>query len=128
MVGFRAWGFRPPILDGRRHAARARTHFPGMRDGSPTGARRRCFDHLAAEISVAVGSLVPRYRLWLHLHALGVDPEGLSAKQAAAFCGAPLPGFLAECGLRLAPRRQLRLQRSLRRYDPSVPAPHEHFA
>ena len=34
-----------------------------------------------------------------------------------------LPGFLSEYGLRLAPRRQLRLQRSLRRYDPSVPAP-----
>jgi hypothetical protein len=99
-----------------------------MREGSPASARRRCFDHLAAEISVAVGSVVPRYRLWLHLHDLGLDPEGLSAQQAAAFCGDPLPEFLAGCGLRLAPRQQLRLQRSLRRYDPTLLAPYEHFA
>jgi hypothetical protein len=99
-----------------------------MRGDSPSSPYRRCFDHLAAEISVAVGSAVPRYRLWLRLHDLGLDPEGLSAQQAAFFCGDPLPDFLAECGLRLAPRHQLRLQRSLRRYDPSVPAPHEHFA
>ena len=99
-----------------------------MREDSRWADSRRCFDHLAAEISVAVGSAVPRYRLWLRLHDLGLDPEDLSAQQAASFCGDPLPGFLSECGLRLAPRRQLRLQRSLRRYDPSVPAPHEHFA
>ena len=99
-----------------------------MRDDPRSEATRRCFDHLAAEISVAVGSVVPRYRLWLRLHDLGLDPEGLSSQQAASFCGDPLPDFLAECGLQLAPRRQLRLQRSLRRYDPSVPAPHEHFA
>lgn len=77
---------------------------------------------------MAVGSVVPRYRLWLRLHGLGFDPEDLSAPQAAAFCGAPLSDFLAECGIRLEPRRQHRLQRSLRRYDPAFPAPHEHFA
>lgn len=89
---------------------------------------RRRFDHLVIEISVAVGRRVPRYALWLRLHELGWDPEELSREAALAFCGAPLSGFLGERGLALAPRPRRRLERSVARFDPSVPTPCETFA
>jgi len=90
-------------------------------------ARRR-FDHLVLEISLAVGSRIPRYDLWLHLHDLGWNPEQLPRGAAVAFCGAPLTRFLADCGLRLTPRGQRRIQRAVRRYDPSIPTPYERMA
>ena len=90
-------------------------------------ARRR-FDHLALEISVAVGQRIPRYPLWLRLHEFGWNPERLSRQCAIAFCGAPLTRFLADHGLAVRPRARRRLERNLRRYDPDIPTPYERMA
>lgn len=89
--------------------------------------RRRRFDHLVLELSLAVGEPVPRFPLWLELHAFGADPEDLSREAALAFCGAPLGQFLEAHRLRLTPRRRRRLERALRRFDPRVVTPCEHL-
>jgi len=90
--------------------------------------RRRGFDHLVEEISVAVGQRVPRYPLWLRLRAHGFDPEQLDRASAVAFCGAPLEGFLFEYGVCLPERELLRVRRSVRRFDPDYPTPYERMA
>lgn len=90
--------------------------------------RRRLFDHLVLEISLALGRPMPRYALWLHLHGAGLDPEEIRCDQAAAYCGDPLAAFLAERGLALGWRRRRRLMRAVRRFDSTLPTPEEHFA
>lgn len=87
-------------------------------------ARRR-FEHLHAELSVAVGELVPRYPLWLYLHAQGWDPEDLSREAAIRFAREHMEAFLAGYGWRLAPRASHRLLRTVERFDPSHPSPDE---
>lgn len=89
---------------------------------------RRRFDHLAIEVSLAVGCRIPRYELWLSMHDHGCNPEGLSRENALSFCGAPLVAFLADRGWLLSERRLRRIQRAVRRYDPSVPSPYERLA
>jgi hypothetical protein len=89
---------------------------------------RRRFDHLFAETCVAADRRLPRLALWLALHDDGADPEGLTREQALAFCRGSLPRFLARHGVALAPRAQRRLERELRRYDPTRPSPYERFA
>ena len=89
---------------------------------------RRCFDHLFCEISLTVGTPVPRYRLWLHLHESGLDPESLTAESAAAFCGDPLADFLAGIGIHIRRRELRRLRRTIARFDPQLPLPDETFA
>lgn len=89
---------------------------------------RRVFDHLHAELSVAVGRVVPRYALWLRLREAGLDPERLTRQQALAFCRQKLSGFLAEQGLSLTPRRARRLERELGRVDAGHPTPYERAA
>jgi hypothetical protein len=69
-------------------------------------------------ISVALRVPIPRYALWLHLHELGCNPEGLTREMALAFCDGPLSGFLAERGLRLTRRALRRLCKEVERYDP----------
>ena len=86
---------------------------------------RRRFDHLLAEISVAAGSRIPRYALWMRIHESGCDPEDLTPRASLAFCDGPLARFLAEHGLQLSPRAQRRLRRAVRSYDPTVPSPEE---
>jgi hypothetical protein len=82
----------------------------------PSPARRR-FDHLAAELSLALGVRVPRHALWLasarHLE---------SAARAADFCGAPLDEFLCEAALPAlrGPSRE-RLRRAIARFDGGRP-------
>jgi hypothetical protein len=86
----------------------------------PRSARRR-FEHLATELSVAIGVAVPRHALWL-----AVAPHLESGERAAEFCGAPLDGFLA--GEQLAPpppRERARLLRSVARFDPARRTPEE---
>ncbi len=86
----------------------------------PRTARRR-FDHLATELSVAIGVAVPRHALWL-----AAAPHLESGERTAEFCGAPLDGFLAR--ERLAPpspRERARLSRSVARFDPSRRTPEE---
>jgi hypothetical protein len=88
---------------------------------------RRRFEHLLAELSVAVGARVPRYALWLQIHEQGMDPEALSRSAALAFCRGPLPDFLAERGYALAERERRRLLRSVARFDAERPTPEERF-
>ena len=89
---------------------------------------RRRFDHLFAELSVAVGQRLPRYDLWLALHESGVDPETLTRRELLGLCEGVLPAFLAARGIALSPRRGRALRRELHRYDPARPTPYERFA
>jgi hypothetical protein len=86
---------------------------------------RRRFNHLVIEISVAARARIPRYPLWLRLHQLGWDPEGLSQEAALAFCGEPLDAFPADHGLRSSRRARRQLRRAVEHYDPSLPTPYE---
>jgi hypothetical protein len=90
-------------------------------------ARTR-FDHLAAEVSVAVGVASPRYPLGLRLHELGADPESLSRDDAVDFCAGPLVHFLIDQGYWLSPRERRRLVRTVSRFDPDLPTPAERFS
>lgn len=89
---------------------------------------RRGFDHLHAELSVGVGSVVPRYAMWLRLRELGFDPEALESAHALAFCRRHARAFLAELGLPIAPRAVRRVERALVRFDPRSPTPSEQIA
>ena len=89
---------------------------------------RRAFDHLHAELSIGVGSVVPRYAMWLRLRELGLDPEALDREQALAFCRRHAGAFLAELGLPLAPRAARRIEKALVRFDPRCPTPSEVIA
>jgi hypothetical protein len=90
--------------------------------------QRRGFDLLFTELSVAVGSLVPRYPLWLRLHALGYDPERLDRASVLAFCGEQLESFLFEYGVYLPKRELERVRRRISSFDPAVPTAYERMA
>ena len=96
--------------------------------------RRRRFEHLFVELSVALGELVPRYALWLRIGEFGDpdelgehggSPETLSRAAAVAFCRQELQGFLGEHGLELAPRKLRRLIRAVSRFDSQHATPEE---
>jgi hypothetical protein len=89
---------------------------------------RRRFDHLYEELSVALGQLVPRYALWLHMAEVGLDPERLSRVDATRFCRDHLAGLLASQRLILPERQARRLGRRMARFDPCHPTPYEHMA
>lgn len=89
---------------------------------------RSGFDHLVAEVSVAVGAAIPRYRLWLRLHDFGVDPEALGHAEALGFCAGPLVPFLIDEGYWLSPRARRRLLRAVARFDPTRPSPADRLA
>jgi len=86
---------------------------------------RRRFDHLVEELSLALGALAPRYRLWLRLRELEADPDALTATAAIQFCQSHLAGFLREEGLELSRFALMRVRRRVARYDPAVPTPYE---
>jgi hypothetical protein len=89
----------------------------------PPHARRR-FDHLAAELSLALGMRVPRHPLWI-----AAARELASGAAAAAFCGAPLDAFLACERLGpIDPAARTRLARAVARFDPTRRTPEEVFA
>ncbi len=90
--------------------------------------RRRRFDHLHVELSLAVDRRILRFALWTALQERGADPESLSREEVLDFCDGPLDAFLADCGLHLDERRARRLRRRLARFDPAYPAPEEVFA
>ncbi len=90
-------------------------------------ARSR-FDHMTAEVSVAVGALIPRYPLWLRLHDAGTNPEALTREAAVAFCEGPLRHFLVDHGYRLSTRARRRLLKAVARFDPERPTPADRFA
>ena len=89
---------------------------------------RRLFEHLLAEISVAIGVRISRYGLWLCLREEGFDPEALTRSAVLAFCEGPLEGFLAERGHPLGERGRRRLLRSVARFDPTRPTPEERLS
>ena len=90
--------------------------------------KRRLFDHLVQEVSLALDRHIPRYPLWLTLKELGMDPDGLTREAAIAFCNEHLQAFLAHMGYRLSPRQIRRLARTLARFDPTRPTPEERMA
>ena len=77
---------------------------------------------------MAAGRRLPRLALWLAVHDDGPDPELLTREEAAGLCRGALARFLAEHGVALSPRALARLEREMRRYDPSRPTPYERFA
>lgn len=89
---------------------------------------RRRFDHLVEQISLGVHQHIPRYPLWLHLHELGWDPEGLTLQAVQSFCEGPLVEFLASRGLVLRPQELRRIRRAVSRFDPAIPTPYERMA
>jgi hypothetical protein len=89
-----------------------------------TSLARRRFDHLASELSVALGVRVPRHALWIasagHLEA---------AAGACDFCRAPLDAFLRDaCLPPLGERARGRLRRAVARFDPARRTPEEVLA
>ncbi len=89
---------------------------------------RSRFDHLAIEVSVAVGRAIPRYPLWLQLHENGADPEALSRDAAIDFCEGPLQHFLADLGFWLSLREKRQLLKGVTRFDPEQPSPADRLA
>ncbi len=86
---------------------------------------RRRFEHLVAELSVAIGQVVPRYALWLQLRELGWMPEHLTREAVIAFHDVHLARFLSDHRLVITPRAERKLRRSLRRFDSRHPTPYE---
>jgi hypothetical protein len=88
---------------------------------------RRGFDHLFAELSVALGQRAPRYPLWLRIGEMGVDPAALGRDEAVSFCRSELPSFLTEQSLALSRRAQRTLLKRVERFQPSHQTPAEHM-
>jgi hypothetical protein len=86
---------------------------------------RRVFNQLVVEISLAFGHCISRYALWVYLHELDVDPEQMTARDAANLCGVRLRRFLASQGLRIEPGELLRLERRIRAINPYRPDPYD---
>jgi hypothetical protein len=90
--------------------------------------RRRRFDHLTLELSLALDRNLPRYPLWLAFKELGVDPDYLTREVVIEFCDEHLSDFLAHLGHSLSPRKLRRLQRAVARFDPELLTPYERMA
>ena len=86
---------------------------------------RRYFDHLYAEICVALGRRVSRYAVWLMVWEAGGDPDDLTAHQARTFVEEHLDALLREEGAALAPQARRRLERSILEFAPDHPTPEE---
>lgn len=86
---------------------------------------RRYFDHLYAEICVALERRVSRYALWLMVWEAGGDPDELGRSQVEHFLAEHLDGLLREEGATLAPRKRRRLERSVLAFSPDHPTPEE---
>jgi hypothetical protein len=86
---------------------------------------RRVFNRLVIEISLSVGHCVSRYALWLYLHELDLDPEEMTAGDAAELCGVRLRRFLAAEGIRLEPGELHKLERRIRGINPYRPDPYD---
>jgi hypothetical protein len=83
---------------------------------------------LYEEICVALGQLIPRYALWLHVGELGMNPERLSRSDSLLFCRDHLDDFLFEHGNQLHGRAVRRLRKRIERFDPELRTPYEHMA
>lgn len=86
---------------------------------------RRRFEHLIVELSVAAGSTVPRYPLWILLGEQFGSPEHLPRAAAVAFCDLHLDDFLSEQHLSISPPAKRRLRRAISRFDARQATPYE---
>jgi len=86
---------------------------------------RRRFEHLFVELSMLLGRLVPRFRLWLYLRENGADPESLTRHDVLGFCDSGLVPFLSAEGLSLSRRQQRKLRRGVAAFDPALSSPAE---
>jgi hypothetical protein len=86
---------------------------------------RRVFNRLVIEISLAVGHFISRYALWMYVHELDLDPEEMTAQDAAALCGVPLRRFLATQAIRLEPGELRRLESRIRKINPYRADPYD---
>jgi len=86
---------------------------------------RRVFNQLVVEISLAVGHFISRYALWVYVHELDLDPEQMTARDAADLCGVRLRRFLAAQGIRLEPGELQKLERRIRGINPYRPDPYD---
>ena len=86
---------------------------------------RRVFNRLVIEISLSVGHCISRYALWVYLHELEIDPEQMTARDAAALCGVRLRRFIAAEGIRLEPGELHRLEQQIRGINPYRPDPYD---
>lgn len=89
---------------------------------------RRRFEHLFAELSVACGRIVPRFRLWLCLHERDASPDSLSLRDVLDFCDDGVEPFLAAEGLSLSRWRLRKLRRAIFGFDPELTSPDEILA
>lgn len=84
-------------------------------------AQRRRFDHLAIELSVAVGVRVPRHALWL-----AAEAHLESGAELARFCDEALAPLLREWRIAAPPRRAAaRLAREIAGFNPARRSPEE---
>jgi hypothetical protein len=90
--------------------------------------KRRRFDHMVVELSVALDRWVARYALWQAVKDAGYDPESWSGGEAQRFCTTELPRWLRRNGHSLPEARLSKLARSVARFDPGLLTPEEHFA
>jgi hypothetical protein len=86
---------------------------------------RRVFNRLVIEISLAVGHCISRYALWMYVHELDLDPEEMTAQDAAGLCGLPLRRFLAAQAIRLEPGELRRLESRIRKINPYRADPYD---
>lgn len=86
---------------------------------------RRGFEHLYAELCLAVNQRVSRYALWLLVWESGADPDELSREQAHDIVDYHLTDLLHDEGLSLDRKRHSRLSRNVLRFDPRHPTPQE---
>ena len=74
---------------------------------------------------MTAGRRVSRYGLWLLVWESGGDPDDLTRERAGLFLDQHLSPFLREEGITLEPRERRRLEKRIRRFDPSHPTPEE---
>jgi len=86
---------------------------------------RRYFDHVHAELCVALGRRISRYALWLRVWEAGGDPDALSPREARRFLAEQLDALLQAEGAALEPGARRRLERSILRFAPDHPTPEE---
>ena len=85
---------------------------------------RRYFEHIYAEICVAMNRRISRYDLWLRLGDSG-DADDLTSHDARYFVENHLCAVLAEAGGSLGDRARRRLEKRILRFDPHHPTPEE---
>lgn len=86
---------------------------------------RRYFEHVYAEICVAVNLRIPRYDLWLLLGDDDGTADELTLPQARYFVENHLSAVLAESGGSISDRARRRLEKSILQFDPHHPTPEE---